>query len=307
MDKFRYLPGLSRYGITEDGRIFDHLRVRWTGSRSTEDYVWLHLRNDKGKIINTSRHRMVASAFHGDPPVKKAIVNHKNGIKGDDKAENLEWTTYQGNQWHAGELGLTTKCIPVSVRDPKTKTITNYPSALAAGEAVGLSKDAILWRLSKGEERIYPEGLQYRRRVDDRPWAEEVIADYGSKKSVVVKNIETDEVISFDTQTLAASFIGVGLSVLSQTLAEGPKQRLLSGKFLVKRNHDATPWRIVKDALKESNNQPIVVIHEETGVEKIYPTARACAADMGLLTTTLNERLKHDGQKIFKGYRFRRY
>ena len=44
-------------------------------------------------------HRLVAETFLPNP-YKYAQINHKNGIKHDNRVENLEWTTSVGNQQH---------------------------------------------------------------------------------------------------------------------------------------------------------------------------------------------------------------
>lgn len=56
----------------------------------------------------SSIHRQLALAFIPNPD-NKPYVNHKNGIKSDNRIENLEWVTALENSRHAIDTGLFPK------------------------------------------------------------------------------------------------------------------------------------------------------------------------------------------------------
>lgn len=83
-------------------------------------YMYITLRKDC--LPKTFRvHRLVAAAFIQNIDAKPQ-VNHKNGIKSDNRVENLEWCNNSENQIHSIRTGLRTKRSPQNLSNwHKTK------------------------------------------------------------------------------------------------------------------------------------------------------------------------------------------
>ena len=98
----------GEYAVTSCGRIWSYKSKRFLKQRKQRDGYYLVNLSHKGVIKTFQVHSLVAEAYL--PKSEDAeCVNHKDGIKKHNYAQNLEWTTYSDNMAHSYKIGLRNK------------------------------------------------------------------------------------------------------------------------------------------------------------------------------------------------------
>lgn len=122
MEVWRDIPGLPGYQASSQGRVRSLAREVLRSDGRTEHrreciisqcmgsrgYMlvsfWTRI-DGKRRRVSQLTHRIVAAAFLGPCP-DGLEVNHANGVKTDNRLENLEYVTRSENERHARRTGL---------------------------------------------------------------------------------------------------------------------------------------------------------------------------------------------------------
>ena len=169
----------SKYEVSNYGRVrsIDHevkslggyrtVKGRILKQRVEHGYCRVQLSISKHEHPHKQVHRLVAEAFVPNPD-NKPEVNHIDGCKTNNCAENLEWATSSENSVHAIENGLQRPKTDEELQkmwDASSKPVIRddgewYASASKAAEAIGAERSSVAKAIRRGGS-IYGHTYRY--------------------------------------------------------------------------------------------------------------------------------------------------
>ena len=171
MEGFKVIPGFENWCVTRKGVIFEVKTGKRIRAYKYGDRLFCSYPEDGVKKL-LGVHVAVALAWvENDDPVLKIVVNHRDGDPMNNWWENLEWTTYSGNNYHAVNTGLRVDNIPCKIRSFYTKEVKEFPSVAQAAEYMKLPKNTLIDSLrSRKFGQLVAGEFEFRQMDDPEPF-----------------------------------------------------------------------------------------------------------------------------------------
>lgn len=171
------IKSFSDYYITDDGKVYSRKTGRFKRIKTTNGphgYLICGLYADDIKNKKMFVHRLVAEAFIPNPE-NKPQVNHKNGIKTDNRVSNLEWMTNSENHIHRyrclghkgsmfGKKGYKNPNSKPVIQIKNNVVIAEFASSVEAERQTGINASSIRGCCNHPEKLFSAGGFKWKRK-----------------------------------------------------------------------------------------------------------------------------------------------
>ena len=230
---YYYIPLYANYAISKLGHLVNWKTKKFKSWSITKPdvernakggYAYSRVVNDIGGSVALFRHRAMCLTFlEYDSSVLRLVVNHKDGVPGNDWIENLEWATYKENNLHAVKTGLRLDNKPVLSKNIKTGEVLRFSSTNECAKHFGHPQGSYVRdRIISG--KIYNDYLLFK---DDNetPWPDVDLATAKihiakSSNKIIARNVFTGDLVVFNGTREASAFTGVKFATILRHVRE---------------------------------------------------------------------------------------
>lgn len=138
------------YQVSNDGEVKSIRKNKVLRPGLRNGYLAVNLRGPDG-LKFVAVHRLVGFAFVPNPD-NNPQINHKNGIKTDNRVENIEWCTRSQNIQHSIHV---LKVFPVGERNPQAKLTDLIVVKIREEHSSGMKIAALSDKYSVTKKVIY--------------------------------------------------------------------------------------------------------------------------------------------------------
>lgn len=171
VEKWKKIPGSDNCSISNLGNIKKGISQFVDIQQDMEGYYRCSVGGSRGR---DRIHRFVAEAFvKNDDPDNKRFVDHIDGNKQNNRADNLRWVTYRENVQAAVDndllridnVGIPQPCIGIEINS--NSNVRLFKSQSEASDYIGACKDGSEVNKALNGKRYTTHGWLFRRLSQD--------------------------------------------------------------------------------------------------------------------------------------------
>jgi hypothetical protein len=316
---FYYIPGFSRYVIDRSGTLTvvrtTH-QIKWSVTLPGKNgviggYRAASIISDQGRRKGISRHRVLCIVFKDyQGHLDDLWVNHKNGVPGDDRLDNLEFCTPSQNVKHAYDHGLHShKTVAVDIWNWKTDEKLSFTTMQTCADHLNLNHAFISSRLKAGNNKRFEDGWRFKRQVDDWLPLNDRVGAMSTNIDVFARHIYTNQVWVFGSIADAARHTGIGDRSVRKHAVTKPMIPLNGWNFRYVRDYEGWPQyteqhlAIFRDRPKKGGDG-IEVFDLETNEMLFFTSDEAAGKHFGISPITASKLARYEGTRAGR-YKFK--